>query len=139
MARYELSDAEWDLIRGFFPVPVSRRGRPWADHRVVLNGIFWILRSGAAWRDLPERYGHWKTIYNRFRRLCTDGTIDAILTALQVRLNAEGRIDWELGCVDGTNIRASKSAAGASVKKLVTIRIRPLGEAGEDGEASSTC
>jgi len=138
MARYELSDQEWALIAPFFPAFSQMRGRPWKDHRCVLNGVFWILRSGAPWRDLPERYGAWKTVYNRYRRLCKDGTIDRILKALQLKLDAHGHLDWELGCVDGTNIRASKSAAGASKKRMMNIQIRLLDEAGEAGEASST-
>lgn len=136
MARYELLENEWAQIVEFFPEDTPRRGRPWSEHRTIMNGVFWILRSGARWRDLPERYGPWKTVYNRFRQMSQDGTIDKILAKLQLKLDEDGYIDWELGCVDGTNIRASKAAAGASKKNIVTFKISVLGEAGEAGEVS---
>ena len=66
MARYELSDFEWNIIQ---PIPPNKsRGVPRVDDRRVLNGIFWVLRSGAPWRDMPERYGPYTTAYNRFSR-----------------------------------------------------------------------
>jgi transposase len=77
-----------------------------------VNGIFWVLRSGAPWRDLPERYGSWKTVYDRFRRWAEDGTLQSIVEKLQGELDAEGRIDWEQFNVDGTTVPASRSAAG---------------------------
>jgi transposase len=78
----------------------------------MLNAIFWLLRTGAPWRDLPERYGPWQTVYEWFTRWRRDGTWDRMLEALQIRLDREGRIDWDLWCVDGTNVRASRAAAG---------------------------
>ncbi|WP_424009616.1 transposase, partial [Levilactobacillus brevis] len=64
--RYELEDAQWDRIKGYFPL--YRTGRPSSlDNRTALNAILWLMRSGAPWRDLPERYGSWKTVYSRFR------------------------------------------------------------------------
>jgi transposase len=74
------------------------------------------LRSGAPWRDLPERYGAWQTVYDRFTRYRKDGTLDRILQALQRCLNAGGLLDWDLWCVDGTVVRASRAAAGAGQK-----------------------
>ena len=58
--------------------------------------MFWRLHTGCPWRDIPERYGSWSTVYDRFRRWTRDGTLDRILEALQVRLDERGRIDWEL-------------------------------------------
>lgn len=66
----------------------NRPGRPWRSHRQSINGILWILNSGAPWRDLPERYGSWKTIYDRFRRWQRDGTLAKILTLLQLNFPA---------------------------------------------------
>src|SRR3546814_18699171 len=66
MARYDLSDFEWSVIDAV--LPRKSRGVPRVDDRRVLNGIFWVLRSGAPWADLPERYGPYTTCYNRFRR-----------------------------------------------------------------------
>ena len=115
MHRYELTDEQWGLIEELLPKN-SGPGRPWEEHRRVLNGMFWVLHSGAPWRDVPERYGPWQTVYERFSRWQQDGTLDRMLERLRMRLDAEGRIDWDLWCVDGTNIRAHKAAAGAEKK-----------------------
>jgi transposase len=114
MARYELTDEQWDLIKALFPS--QKRGGRWNDHRITLNGMLWILRSGAPWRDLPERYGKWKSVYDRFNRWRREGFFDRILKALRIRLNKEGKIDWDLWLVDGSNVRASRAAAGARKK-----------------------
>jgi transposase len=110
--RYELSDEAFALVRDLLPVN-GRRGGQWHDHRVALNGIFWILHSGAQWRELPERYGPWQTVYWRYHRWRKDGTIDRMLARLHLALDAAGRIDVELWCIDATQIRASRAAAGA--------------------------
>jgi transposase len=110
--RYELSDEAFALVADLLP-PNGRRGGQWHDHRTALNGIFWILHSGAQWRELPERYGPWQTVYWRYNRWRQDGTIDRMLERLQLRLGADGRIDVELWCIDATQIRASRAAAGA--------------------------
>jgi transposase len=115
MRRHELSDEQFAQLAPLLPVPGSP-GRPWAEHRRILNGLFWKLHTGAQWRDIPERDGPWKTIYDRHVRWRRDGTWDRILQALQVQLDAEGRIDWEQWCSDGTSIRASRAAAGARKK-----------------------
>jgi len=109
--RYELTDEQFERIEEALP-EVDGRGRPYEDHRKVVNGIFWVLRSGAPWRDLPERYGSWKTVYDRFRRWAEDGTLRSIVEKLQGELDAEGHIDWEQFNVDSTTIRANRSAAG---------------------------
>jgi transposase len=82
----------------------------------MFDGILWVLRTGAPWRDLPERYGKWQSVYDRFNRWRKDGTFDRVLRALRIRLDKDGYIDWDLWCVDGSNVRASRSAAGASKK-----------------------
>jgi transposase len=112
--RYELTDDGWERIAPL--LPVQRRGGKWAEHRTVLNGMFWVLNSGAPWRDMPERYGEWETVYGRYRRWTREGLFDRILNALHVTLDDQGRIDWSVFDVDGTNIRAHRSAAGASKK-----------------------
>ena len=118
MARYELTDDQWDLLKGLFPRQ-SRGGR-WIDHRTMLNGMLWILRSGAPWRDLPERYGNYKSVNHRFNRWRRDGTFDRVLKALQIRLDRQGKIDWDLWLVDGTSVRASRAAAGARKKRATS-------------------
>lgn len=114
MARYELTDDEWELLKGLFPT--QKRGGRWNDHRTTLNGMLWILRSGAPWRDLPERYGKWKSVYYRFSRWRREGLFDRVLKALRIRLDKQGKIDWDLWLVDGSNVRASRAAAGARKK-----------------------
>lgn len=110
--RYELEDREWDVIRDVVPAGPGG-GRPRRDPRELLNGMFWILRSGSPWRDLPERYGPWQTVFHRFNEWRKEGVIDRILKRLQLRLDEKGYIDSEVWFVDGTIIRASKAAAGA--------------------------
>ncbi|WP_128548345.1 transposase [Larkinella soli] len=83
MRKYELTDSQWEKIKDMMPSN-NRPGRPWRSHRQSINGILWILNSGAPWRDLPERYGSWKTIYDRFRRWQRDGTLAKILAILQM-------------------------------------------------------
>jgi len=115
MHRHELSDHQWELLKALLP-PCKPRGRRPTDARMVLNGILWILNTGAPWRDLPERYGPWRTVYDRFNLWSRDGTLDRILAKLQMRLDAQGRIDWDLFCIDGSVVRASRAAAGARKK-----------------------
>lgn len=115
MRRHELTEPQFEAIRPHMPDNGGRGGQ-WADHGKVLNGLLWRLRTGCPWRDIPERYGPWSTVYDRFRRWCRDGTLDRILGALQVRLDREGRIDRELFCIDGTSIRAGRAAAGGGKK-----------------------
>jgi transposase len=114
--RYELSDEAYGLLEDLLP-PRGRRGGRWNDHRTTLNGIFWILHTGAQWRELPARYGKWQSVYGRYRRWCRDGTLDRMLARLHLRLDAQGRIDLDLWCIDATQIRASRAAAGAAEKK----------------------
>jgi transposase len=88
-------------------------GHPNAPHRRINNGILWILRTGAPWRDLPERYGPVGTVSSRFYRWRASGVWDRILAALQAEAEAAGEIDWDLHFVDATVIRAHQHAAGA--------------------------
>ena len=114
--RHEVSDAQWDLLQPLIPKSKAKTGRPRRDPRQMLNGILWILSAGTPWRDLPERFGPWETVYHYFAMWRAGGVFDAILDALHLRLDKEGKIDWELWCVDGTSVRASRAAAGASSK-----------------------
>ncbi len=119
--RYELEDWEWEAIQPCLPKKRTT-GRPPRDPRQILNGVFWILRSGAPWRDVPERYGPWRTVYHRFRAWERDGVIECMIKRLQLRLNREGYIDLDLWCIDGTSIRAARAAAGASKKGALERR-----------------
>ena len=74
LRRYELTDEEWKKIEGLLPPErTGKKGRPSKNNRTIFNGIVWIARSGAPWRDLPERYGPWETVYSRFRKWLDDG------------------------------------------------------------------
>ena len=118
MARHDLTDFEWSVIE---PVlPQNWRGVPRVDDRRVLNGIFWVLRTGAPWADLPERYGPHTTCYNRFRRWTKSGVWDRIMDAITEAY------DGNLRMIDGTSVRVHHSAA--TLKKA--IRIDVLDEAG---------
>jgi transposase len=135
MRRDELTDAQWKLIE---PVlPKQNRGGRWNDHRTTLNGMLWVLRCGTPWRDMPERYGSWKTVYSRFRRWTDDGTLDKILTKLRARIDRDGLIDWDTWCVDGSNVRASKAAAGAARTSKKTGRKSPPTTPSDAPEADS--
>ena len=114
MRRYELTDEQWTVIEPLLPHPGT--GRPLLAPRAMLNAMFWVLRSGAPWRDLPERFGPWETVYYHFNSWRRRGVFARILEALQLRLDAKGQIDWDLWCVDGTMVRASRSAAGGGKK-----------------------
>jgi len=138
MRRYELSDEQWELIGDLLPSNRRQRGCPWKDHRTILNAIFWLLRTGAPWRDLPERYGPWQTVYDRFRRWQREGLFDRILERLQMRLDAEGRIDWDLWCVDGSSIRASRAAAGGG-KKGATKNPETMLWAAREADSAANC
>ncbi|GGS32832.1 transposase [Streptomyces nojiriensis] len=107
--RHELSDVEWEVLSRL--LPPAGFGRPRMDDRVVLNGIVWKLRTGSAWRDVPERYGSWQTLYTRFRRWALDGTFGRVLRAIQAEKDAAGDIDWRVS-VDSTIVRAHQHAAG---------------------------
>jgi len=122
--RYEITNEQFARIEPLLPPPIGAKGgRPWTDHRRIINGVFWVLRTGAPWRDVPERYGPWQTVYDRFNFWRKDGTWTLILTHLQAELDAGGRIDWSMFCIDGTNVRAARCAAGA-LKKPPTRRNR---------------
>jgi transposase len=115
MRRDALTEEQWCVVKPLLPRPCTT-GRPRRDTRQVVNGILWIIRTGAPWRDSPERFGPWQSVYHWFNHWSRDGTWDRVLETLQTRLDAEGRIEWDLWCVDGSNIRASRAAAGAGKK-----------------------
>src|SRR4029079_14018496 len=116
MRRHEVTDEQWELVRSLVPYKPARTGRPLRNPRQMLNGIFWILGTGAPWRNLPERFGPWQTVYDHFRNWRKAGVFAAVIDALQIKLDNQGYIDWELWCVDGSSVRAARAAAGADKK-----------------------
>ena len=119
MSRYELTEFEWRVIEPL--LPNKPRGVPRVDDRRVLNGIFWVLRSGSPWRDLPGRYGPHTTCYNRFRRWMKAGVWDRIMDGITDTYGGDVRM------IDGTSVRVHHSAA--TLKKATRIVV--LDEAGE--------
>ena len=119
MRRYELTDRQWARISGLFRQRTGPGtvGRPPSDLRRIVHGILWILHTGAPWRDLPERYGPWPTVFTRFNQWRRDGTWARIVTSLLDELDDEGRIDHDLWCIDASVIRASRAAAGGGKKR----------------------
>lgn len=113
MLRHRLTDEQWDLIADLFPRP-RRTGRPPSNPRLMMDGILWILNTGAQWRDLPAEFGPKSTVWDHFDRWNHDGTLLAILD----RLRGDVSIDDQLWCVDGTIVRAAKCAAGGGKKGI---------------------
>ena len=120
MARYDLSETEWRLIEPL--LPNKPRGVARVDDRRVVNGIFYVLRTGSPWRDLPERYGPYTTIYNRYNRWAKAGVWLRIFETLAVRSPQSMQL------IDSSIIRAHQHAAGG--KK--GVRITPLAVLVED-------
>jgi transposase len=110
--RHDLTGQEWARLEPLLPERKPCRGGRWADHRRVLNGVFWRTRSGSPWRDLPGEYGNWKTVYNRHRRWSGDGTWARILDELRRDADVGAGADWTVG-VDAAVVRAHQHAAGA--------------------------
>ena len=113
MARFDLSDGEWGLIKAL--LPNKPRGVARVSDRRVLNGIFYVLRTGSPWRDLPERYGPYTTIYNRFNRWSRQGVWIDIFYTLTGSTGMVGTM-----AIDSTHIKAHRSAAGAKGGRSVT-------------------
>ena len=106
--RYELNDSEWERIKDMLPPErTGKPGRPSSDNKTALNGILWIARSGAPWRDMPERYGSWSTVYDRYKKWSDEGIIEAIFEALTIDA------DMQDISIDSTAVDAHQHSAGA--------------------------
>jgi transposase len=103
-----MTDEEWEIVEPFLAPPLSRGGRPPSNHRRTLDGILWICRTGAPWRDLPEQFGNWNSVWRQFRRWCQSGVWDILLQALA---DSGGDLDM-LQMIDSTTVRAHRCAAG---------------------------
>ena len=123
--RHELTDEQWEKLQPLLPAQKPRIGRPNKDHRTIINGILWIMKTGAQWEDLPERYGSSKTVSSRLYRWRKAGIWDKILAELQRMGDTLGEVQWTIHYVDGTIVRAHQSAAGAKRGTHETHRSRP--------------
>jgi putative transposase len=103
--RYELNDMQWDRIGNLLPGKVGDRGRTAVDNRNFVNGVLWVLRSGARWSDLPDRYGKWKTVHKRFTRWAKSGVWEKVFDSL-----LKDR-DNEYLMIDSTLVKAHQQAA----------------------------
>ena len=120
MKRYELTKEQWERVKAVLPPPkTGKRGRPRKDDRKMLNGMLWIAHSGAQWRELPEVYGPWQSVYARFAKWRDDGTWEAIFHALSEDA------DMENLSLDSTCVKVHESANGGKKRQ-----IRPLDEPG---------
>jgi transposase len=109
----DVTDEQWNVVGpliGPMPRRPDGRGRPWQDSRTVLNGILWILRTGAQWADLPTRYPPYQTCHRRFQRWVRDGTLERVLEALAQDLKERGKLDLSECFIDGTFVVAKKGA-----------------------------
>jgi transposase len=103
------TDAQWARIAPLMPSSDGQRGRPFRDHRQVVEGIIYRLRSGVPWRDLPDSFGPWQTVWKRHERFSADGTWDKIHARLVAEADAAGELDWTVS-VDSTINRAHQHA-----------------------------
>lgn len=112
MSRYELTNEEWKRIENLLPEPHTGKGRPAKDNRLMMNGMMWIARSGAEWRELPEKYGPWQTVYAKFRKWEKEGILELVFKALT------DDADMENLSIDSTSIRVHQSANGGKTLKI---------------------
>jgi len=113
MKRYELTDEHWKRIEPLLPAQKPRTGRPNGEHRQIVNGIIWELKSGAPWRELPARYGKVGRVSSRFYRWVQGGVWQRVLDALRSQADETSALDWALHMLDGSVVRAHQHAAGA--------------------------
>ena len=137
--RWEISDAQWKLIEPRLR-PKRRadgRGRPWQDTRAVLNGILWVLGTGAQWRELPNKYPPYQTCHRRFQQWVRGGKLEGILRVLAEELHARGKLDLEEAFIDASFTEAKKGALRSgppsvakgrksSLSPMITVFLSPL-------------
>lgn len=128
MKRYELTKEQWERIKSLLPPEeMGKRGRPRKDNPIMLNGMLWIVRSGAQWRELPETYGPWQSIYAQFAKWGDDGTLEVVFHTLSTDA------DMENLNMDSTCVRVHESANGEEKRQ-----IRRLAVPKADGTQDST-
>ena len=137
--RWELSDSQWELIEPLLR-PQRRtdgRGRPWQDTRAVLNGILWVLGTGAQWRELPNKYPPYQTCHRRFQQWVREGKLEGILRVVAEELRARGKLDLEEAFIDASFTGAKKGALRSgppsaakgrksSLSPMITVFLSPL-------------
>lgn len=112
-----LTDKQWELLELLLPKSEGHVGRNFANNRLVVEGMLYRLRTRLPWRDLPEHFGPWQTVWKRHGRYAADGTWDRVLTALVASADTTGDLDWVVS-VDSTIVRAHQHAAGAAADSV---------------------
>jgi len=113
-----ISDELWAVIEPVLPTGEGCRGRPWKDHRQMLEGVAWRYRTGSPWRDLPECFGPWKSVWQRHRRWSADGTYERMRAAVRVATTADPDDSQVLLSIDSTSVRVHQHAAGGRFHEL---------------------
>ena len=131
--RHAISDADWDRINDLLPGQPGQHGKVARDNRLFLDAVLWIAKTGAPWRDLPERFGHWNSAWRRFDRWAKKGVWQRVFEALQ-----DPDLEWLI--LDSTVIRAHPCAAGAEKKSMAAgaSPSRPWAAAGAGSGPRST-
>jgi transposase len=124
MHRGDLTNAPWERLQPLLPPQQPPTGRPAVEHRRILHGMVWILRTGAPWHDVPERYGPWRTVASRFYRWRKAGVFPHLFDTLKPQAKATGQLDGDVHFLDSTIVRAHPHAAGAKKGRPM---IRPCG------------
>lgn len=128
MSRFAiLTDSQWDLIAPHLPGPTGRQGRPYADARTMVEAIIYRYRCGIPWRDVPEVYGPWQTVWKWHRRMAGDGTWDRVLSMLTAHADDAGLIDWSVS-VDSTIARAHQHATNITRLKKGYIELQEFAD-----------
>ncbi len=146
MNREGLTEPEWQQLAPLLPQPQGKRGRPRRPDRLLIEGMLWLARTGAPWRDLPERFGPWETVYHRFTTWRRAGVWEHVLQTLQGLADQRGKLDWSIAAIDGAVVRAHVHAAGARKRPAAvdekggsrTHRTRRSGAAGAALRPNST-
>ena len=107
MGRMVLSDEQWERVGPLLPGKTGDRGRSGKDNRRFLEAVLWMVRTGSPWRDLPENFGNWSSVWKRFRRWALKGVFERIFAALS------GDPDFEYALIDGTIVRVHQHGTGA--------------------------
>jgi transposase len=107
--RHAISDADWDRIKDLLPGQPGQHGKVAKDNRLFVDAVLWVAKTGAPWRDLPERFGNWNSAWRRFDRWAKKGVWQRVFEALQ-----DSDLEWLI--LDSTVVRAHPCAAGAEKK-----------------------
>jgi transposase len=133
---YRLTDEQWQTIEPLLPTSQGHRGGQYKEHRPMVEGILWVLADGGRWRNVPEEFGSWSSVYDRFRRWTRSGVWEDIWATLRDRKAEAGAIDAKLYSVDGSVVRAHVSAAGARKKNGPTASRRTTPSAGARADSA---